>query len=256
MGQSPRLLACCHRCTIKFGKGFGVLRQCGGKAAPVQNRAAHFGNERGDRGHFGLRRDQPKRFLDGDPSSELLDVQPIFVHRQTGYAKQVKRYGPTDFVVEGEPGPDWPRSAFVFVPAAVLAQAASWIAMWWVLEVLLRGLGFVPVHILGIAVGSVICTLPAQRLIRAARFRNFGRWLGAAIVAVGIGVATAVDLRFGVIPVFDLEVSRLGLVIPMVFLKAFAATGMVGFGTALGQGNKMVRTVWESSRVLSGPTPD
>jgi len=200
---------------------------------------------------------QSKRFLDtGDPSAEILDVQPIFVHRQTGHASQVKRYGPTDFVVDGEPGPDWPPLAFVFVPLAVLAQAASWVALWWGLELLLRGLGFVPVHLLGIIVGIVIFTLPAEKVVRAARFRNFSRWTGGSIVAVGIVVATAVDLRFGVLPSIDIRFSRLGLGVPMVVLQAIVGMGMLGVGTLLGQGNKMVRTVWESSRVLSGPTPD
>lgn len=111
-----------------------------------------------------------------------------------------KRYGPTDFVVDGAPQSDWPARANVAVPLAVVVQAGVWISMWWALYALARTIGFLPFYFIALIVGASVAVLPADAVIRWARFRNFNRWVGLAIVILGIVLAKIVSASVALIP--------------------------------------------------------
>lgn len=199
---------------------------------------------------------QSGRFLEThDASAEIKDVQPIFVHRRTCAATWVKRYGPSDFVVDGQPGPDWPPLATIVVPLAVAVQAASWLAMWWGLYGLALAVGFIPLHFIAFLLAIAISVLPTDRVIRYARFRNFNRWVGLAVTLVGLVLAEFLAATFGLMPRIDLQLERLGVSIelPMELVKVFAALGVGTAGTFIGQHSKWTRTAWDASRVISAP---
>ncbi len=193
-----------------------------------------------------------------DASAEIKDVQPIFVNRRTGAAAWVKRYGPSDFVVDGQPGPDWPPLATIVVPFAVVVQAASWIAMWWGLYALALAIGFIPLHLIALLLAVALSVLPTDRVIRYARFRNFNRWVGLAVALAGLVLAELLAATFGLMPRIDLELERLGVSIelPMELVKVVAALGLGTAGTFIGQHGKWTRTAWHDSRLISAPADD
>ncbi len=199
---------------------------------------------------------QSKRFLEtGDASAELLDVQPIFVHRQTAEPTWVKRYGPSDFVVDGKPGPDWPPLGFIAVPAAVVVQGVAWVSVWWGLFFLGRLIGFVPLQLIALLLGALLAVTPAGRVVAWAGFRNFNRWVGLAVVVLGILLAEFASAHFGLMPSLSFELGRLGVSfeVPMEVFELVAAVVMGTGGTFIGQENKSRRMVWEASRVISAP---
>jgi hypothetical protein len=202
---------------------------------------------------------QSARFLDnGDAADEVLDVPPVFVHRRSGHAAWVKGYGPSDFVVDSEPDPDWPVRANLAVPAAILVQAAMWVASWWALYLFGRVIGFVPLHFVGWILAAGLAILPTEHVIRWARFRNFNRWFGLVIVLVGIALAESVSSRLHLIPTLELEIdtAAFSFSIEPQLQRLFAAFMMGTGGAFLGQSNRFRRTAWERSPVISAPAED
>ena len=102
-------------------------------------------------------------------------------------------------------------------------------------------------------VGIALAVLPAHRIVQWARFRNFNRWVGLAIVLLGIVLAEVSSATLEVIPTIGLELERLGVSVnvPMGLLKLLAAVGMGTAGTFIGQHSKSSRHAWEASRVIS-----
>lgn len=190
-----------------------------------------------------------------EPSAEILDVQPIFVHRQTKAASWVKRYGPSDFVVDGAPGPDWPAAAVVVVPAAVVVAAVVWSSVWWGLALLARLIGFFPLYGIAFLFALVFAVIPVDRVVRTAHFRNFSPWFGVAVVVLGIVMAEIVLAVGGLAPPLALEFDGLGLSfdVPVEIAKLLGAIAMAAAGTGIGQSNKSSRHAWEASRLISAP---
>ena len=199
---------------------------------------------------------QSNRFLETrEASAEIMAVTPIFVHRQSGTPTWVKRFGPSDFIVNGQPAPDWPPLAFIAVPAAIIALAAAWTSIWWGLSLVGRTTGFVLFGFIALVVMTAVAVIPADRIIAWARFRNFSRWGGLVLVLAGIGLANALSARIYPIPRVDLMLGQFGLAfdVPMELLELFVAAGMATAGTFIGQRSKVRRDAWEASRVISAP---
>ena len=202
---------------------------------------------------------QSMRFLEaGDPSDELLDAQPIFVHRHRGTAHWAKPRGPSEFAIDGEPDHDWPQLAHLLVPLAAVAHAVAWIALWWAVYGFALAVGFFVFHLAVIGAGVLILVVPVNVVIGWARFRNFDRWLGLTIVLLGTIVGEFAAAKLGLMPqvVFEEEFLGFDFEIPLEFLRAITAMGSVGLGLTLGQGNKTSTTAWNDSPLLRAPPED
>ena len=195
---------------------------------------------------------QSARFIEaGDPSDELLGVEPVFVHRATGHAAIVKRYGPSDFVVDGEPGHDWPSRATLVVPLAVVVQAATWVGIWLLALELMDWLGGMLLNLLVALAVVVVSVLPVEYVIRLARFRNFSPRLGGVVIAAGVIAAELALLGRGVSGLLVVDLFGVELELPLIVIRATLGIAAIGAGAqTLGQSNKSQRTRWEASRVI------